>query len=42
VLLKKISLVIFQAYHIVGDMFEKMENIFECVLDSEDRPPLRL
>lgn len=31
-----------KAYHIVGDMFEKMENIFECVLDSEDRPPLRL
>lgn len=32
----------FQAYYIVGDMFDKMENVFECILDSEDRPPLKL
>ncbi|XP_071165073.1 MYCBP-associated protein-like isoform X6 [Mytilus edulis] len=31
-----------KAYYIVGDMFDKMENVFECILDSEDRPPLKL
>ncbi|XP_052073904.1 MYCBP-associated protein-like isoform X2 [Mytilus californianus] len=31
-----------KAYYIVGDMLDKMENVFECILDSEDRPPLKL
>lgn len=31
-----------KAYHIVGDMFEKMEKVFESIVDNEERPPLKL